>query len=327
MDIENRDHILSAIKYLSLKKVAPTKAAILYTEFTTKWEKGEQLLDSELGEMISDGLIDQSDEVYSLTPEGRKLAQKNDAREFGTWMIACEQSVAYRELCRQLNGSDCCQFDMMTQTQLEKLLDVLNISKCQSILDVGCGTGGLTEYVADQTDGSITGIDFSSEAIKFARNRTKKKQDRLSFQVMDMDEIKMPLNSFDTVLSVDTLYFVNDLYKTMNALRGSLQEQGQIGIFYSAKISPGESKEMLRPENTILAKALEKCGMHYEIWDFSAEEKEFWNNSLNIANELKNQFVEEGNLTLYESRINEATRELEFSDTGRRRRYLYHAWL
>lgn len=252
MDIENRDHILSSIKYLSLRKVTPTRA-----EFLKKWKKGEQLLDSELGEMVSNGLIFQSDGVYSFSSAGRKLAQQNDAREFGNLLIAHEKSTAYREMCRQLYGSDRCQFDMLTQSQLEKLLDVLNISKCKSILDVGCGTGALTEYIADLTDGKIMGIDFSSEAIEFAQKRTGEKQSRISFQVMDMDEIDFPSKSFDTVISIDTLYFVNDLYKPVHAIRDSLQE---------------------------------------------------------------------GNLALYEGRINEANREIEFSDSGRRCRYLYHAW-
>jgi cyclopropane fatty-acyl-phospholipid synthase-like methyltransferase len=322
MDTENRDHILSVIKYSLLRKVSPTR-----TEFLKKWDKGEQLLDSELGEMVSNGLIVQVDGVYSFTPEGRKLAQQNDAREFGALLIAHEQSAAYREMCKELYGSDRCQFDMMTQNQLEILLDVLDIAKCKNILDVGCGTGALTEYFAEHTDGSITGIDFSSEAIAFAQRRTREKQNRISFQVMDMDEIDFPPNSFDAAISIDTLYFVNDLYKPINAMRGSLQEQGHMGIFYSAKISVDESNEILRPENTKLAKALEKCGMQYETWDFTEEEKEFWKKSMNIAKKLQDQFVEEGNLALYEGRINEATREIEFSDSERRCRYLYHVWL
>src|SRR5215207_9676758 len=151
METENRDHILSAIKVLSLRKVPPTRAAILYTEFLTKWKKGEQLLDSTLDELILNGSIVASDRVYTLSPEGRKLAQQIDAREFGEWMITCENSAAYREMCRQLYGSGRCQFNMMTQNQLEKLLDVLNLSERHNILDVGCGTGALTEYLADHT--------------------------------------------------------------------------------------------------------------------------------------------------------------------------------
>jgi ubiquinone/menaquinone biosynthesis C-methylase UbiE len=328
METENRDHILYVIRNLSANyvqrylKTAPTR-----TELLKKWEKDEQLLDSELGEMVSNGLIVQSEGVYSLTPDGRRLAQQNDAREFGAWMIAREQSAAYREMCRELYGSDRCQFDMLTQVQLEKLLEVLNISKCQSILDVGCGTGALTDDIAGHTAGNITGIDFSSAAIEFARKRTQERQDRLSFQVMDMEEMTFPANSFDTVISVDTLYFVNDLDQALNALRGSLQEQGQMGIFYSAKISEAESKEMLHPENTLLAKALEKCGMQYETWDFTAEEKEFWKKSVSLANEFETRFADEGSLTIYEGLISEATREAGFSNTERRCRYLYHAWL
>jgi ubiquinone/menaquinone biosynthesis C-methylase UbiE len=327
MEIENRDHLLNAIKWLSMKKTAPTRDAILYTEFITKWEKDEHLLDTELDDLVSNGLIVQSDGVYSFTPAGRSLAQQNEAREFGKAMIAGEQSAAYRELCRQLHGSDRPQFDMMTQVQLDKLLDVLRISKCQSILDLGCSTGALTEYLCDHTHGKVTGIDFSSEAIEFAQKRAREKRNRLSFLVMDMDEITFPSNSFDTIISIDTLYFVSDLHRTMNAIRDSLQEQGQMGIFYSSKIYVGESEEVLRPENTVLAKTLEKCGLQFETWDFTAEEKELWVKLVNIANELKDQFVSEGNLFIYEDLISEATRELKFFDMERKRRYLYHAWL
>jgi len=172
MEIENRDHILSVIKWLSLINVVPTRAAILYTEFVTKWEKEEQLLDSELEEMVSSGLISRSNETYSLTAEGRRLSQQNVARAFGAWMITCEHSAAYRELCKQVYGGNRCQFNAVTQAQLEKLLTVLNLSECQSILDMGCGTGALTEYFADHINGHVTGIDFSSEAVKFAQERT-----------------------------------------------------------------------------------------------------------------------------------------------------------
>jgi ubiquinone/menaquinone biosynthesis C-methylase UbiE len=327
MEIENRDHILHAIKWLSLRKVAPTKAAILYTEFVTNWEKDEQLLDAVLEDMVSNGLIILSEEAYSLTPEGSRLAQQNVAQEFGKWMITCEQSLAFRKLCKKLYGSDRCQFNMLSQSQLEKLLDVLNISKRQSILDVGCGTGALIEYISDHTQGNVTGIDFSSEAIQFAQERMRGKHDRLSFQVMDMDDLTLPSKTFDTVLSIDTLYFVNDLHKTIHAIRDSLQQQGQMGIFYSAKIASGEPKELLRPENTALAKALENCGMTFKTWDFTAAEEEMWRRAVTIVNELKDQFVDEGNLAIYEGRISEATRELEFLNTGRKRRYLFHAWI
>ena len=325
MDTESRDQILFLIKYHSTNyaqrylKVTPTRSELL-----KRWKKDEQLLDSMLGGMISDALIVLADGVYSLTSEGRKLAQQNLARDFGTWMIAREKSSAYRKMCMELFGSDRCQFDMMTKTQLEKLLDVLNLSKCKNILDVGCGTGALTEYYADNTKGNITGIDFSTEAIEFAQNRTRNKQKRISFQLMDMDEIDFSPNSFDTVLSIDTLYFVNDLDKTINALRSSLQENGQMGIFYNSKIALDDPKDLLLPEKSALAEALEKYGLQYETWEFTVEEKVFWRKGVSLANDLKDQFIEEGNLAIYESHISEATRELELIDTERKRRYLYH---
>ena len=84
---------------------------------------------------------------------------------------------------------------------------------------------------------------------------------------------------------------------------------------------------MLYSENTVLGKALEKCGMTFKAWDFTVDEEEMWKKIVKFANELKNQFIDEGNLAIYEGRISEATRELEFFRTERKRRYLFHAWL
>lgn len=326
MEVPNPDDILGAIRYLSQKRVPATRAAMLDDESMTKWNKDEKALGLALDELIANGSILASDGAYALTPQGSKRAQEIDAREFGEWMIACEHSAAYHRLCEQLYGSDLCQFNMMTQTQLEKLLDVLNLSSGQSALDLGCGIGTLTEYIADRTGGIVMGIDFSPEAIAFAQERLGEQGGRVSFQVMDMDDLALMPKSFDAVLSVDTLYFVKELQKTAVAIKNALREQGRMAAFFSAKIAEEEARELLEPEGTLLARALKESGLAFETWDFTADEGQFWENQLRIARELRNEFEDEGNLAIYEGRIGEATRELGLFMAGRRSRYLYRAW-
>ena len=75
------------------------------------------------------------------------------------------------------------------------------------ILDAGCGSGGMTRFLARW--GRVTGIDVAPEAIAFARRRGVKRLVRGSV-------VELPLcsASFDLVTSFDVLYHVgveNDL--------------------------------------------------------------------------------------------------------------------
>jgi len=50
---------------------------------------------------------------------------------------------------------------------------------------------------------------------------------------MDIDELNLPRKSFSGVISIDALHFVNNLNRTMKLIKACLQENGQMGIFYS----------------------------------------------------------------------------------------------
>ena len=70
-------------------------------------------------------------------------------------------------------------------------------SKHLKILDAGCGTGLLSKKL--QRFGRVIGIDFSREALKFAKNRgIVTKQARI-------EKIPFADNSFDVVVSIDVL--------------------------------------------------------------------------------------------------------------------------
>lgn len=70
------------------------------------------------------------------------------------------------------------------------------------ILDAGCGTGATMAWLARY--GTVTGFDMSSHAIHFSRRR--KEQNLAMASVMAMP---FPDETFDLVMSLDVLYFVN----------------------------------------------------------------------------------------------------------------------
>jgi cyclopropane fatty-acyl-phospholipid synthase-like methyltransferase len=69
----------------------------------------------------------------------------------------------------------------MDMDSLHDLLDRLNLKKGQRVLDLGCGAGGISEFISDQTGAAVTGLDYSSTAITVARARTEKKVHTFKF--------------------------------------------------------------------------------------------------------------------------------------------------
>ena len=280
-------------------------------------------LSSAYKSLIQKKFIKELNEEYSLTNEAAKHMKKMRADGFGKMLVQKEKSKTYGKFCKELHGKNISQFNMMDMEQLNKLLELLEIDEHQKVLDLGCATGTITEYISDITKAHIVGIDFAETAIKWAQKRTKSKQDRLEFITMDMDALDFPEKSFDTILAIDTLYFVGNINKTIQKMKKILKESGKLGIFFSQMVKPEEDKEKLLPNKTIIAQTLKKNNLKFRTWDFTDSEKEFWKRNISIAESLKNEFAKEGNSHIYESRINEAKSVLKFVDSDRISRYLY----
>ena len=70
------------------------------------------------------------------------------------------------------------------------------------ILDVGCGGGLFTNYIADQRpDLHIIGIDLSQPQINRASKRLRAYSDRVKLQLGDATKLEFPDASFDGVIS------------------------------------------------------------------------------------------------------------------------------
>ena len=281
------------------------------------------ILDSTFKSLFQKKFIKKLNEEYSLTNEAVKFLKKQRADSFGKMLVQKEKSKTYGKFCKELHGKNISQFNMMDMEQLNKLLELLEIGEHQKILDLGCATGTITEYISDITKAHIVGIDFADTAINWAQERTKEKQDRLKFITMDMNALDFPKESFDAIIAIDTLYFVGDINKTIQKMKSILKKNGKLGIFFSQMVKTEEDKDKLLPNKTIFAQTLIKNNLKFRTWDFTDSVKEFWKRNISIAESLKNEFAKEGNSHIYESRINEAKSILTFVDSDRISRYLY----
>lgn len=278
--------------------------------------------------LLAKGLIQRDGSVYSLTDLGRPSAiyARNErfSKRFNNILIRIEKSKAYSSFCERVFGKDLCQADMMDMVQLETLLEVLNLSSENRVLDMGCGMGKIAEYICDVTGAYVLGIDIADKVIEHAQARTRKKRNWLEFQVGDLNNLSLPPASVDTIVAVATLHYAEDLEKTIGQMKALLQSHGQMGLFSFQYCTENDDPDILLPDNTDLAQALKKHDLSFRTWDFTEREKEILRRQLQVATELMEEFRAEGNLDLCEDRIEECEIVLARLDAGEKRTYLYH---
>lgn len=250
--------------------------------------------------------------------------------EFYTnYYAAIEQSQAHRTFCERVFGKDLGQHGFADLGQLELVLQTTQLGAAHHALDLGCGNGLIAEYLSDQSGAHITGIDYISGAIRLAQQRTAAKAQRLAFRVGDINQLDLPGNAFDVILSIDTIYFSDDYTTTLQALKAALRPNGQMAFLYSYGREPWVAKEdfpaeKLRPEQTPLAEALAITGLQFQSYDLTKEDYRLAQRRKAVLADLKPQFEAEGVHFLYQNRLGDAEGICQAIEEGLHVRYLYH---
>jgi SAM-dependent methyltransferase len=96
-------------------------------------------------------------------------------------------------------------------------------------LSLGCGIGNL-ERAALKIGlcATITGIDFSSESIRIARERARAAgyADRLTYEVADLNQLRLPKSTYDVVFIHQALHHVASLEKLLARVAASATDNG-----------------------------------------------------------------------------------------------------
>jgi cyclopropane fatty-acyl-phospholipid synthase-like methyltransferase len=240
---------------------------------------------------------------------------------------AAPGSQAHGALCERLYGRDLCQHGFADMQQVGRLLGVLHLRPGSPVLELGCGSGGIAEYISDLTGAHVTGLDNSPEAIALAEQRALPKADRLRFVLGSMDHMEFPVAAFDAIIAIDALYFT-DLDRTVAQMQTVLKPDGEMGILYSHGADPQVPiavfpRQTLPPDKTPLAQALQRHRLTYQTWDLTQDDYQHAQRKKAIAEQLRPQFEAEGNLFLYENRHGEAEGVMAATEAGAHRRYLY----
>jgi len=92
----------------------------------------------------------------------------------------------------------------------------------KSILCVGCGSGEELEYLSSLGTKRIVGIDISEKLIEIAKSSYPK----FEFQVMDIENLVFPKESFDLVFSSLTMHYLESWLKALKSINNVLKKNG-----------------------------------------------------------------------------------------------------
>ncbi|MBI5860141.1 MAG: methyltransferase domain-containing protein, partial [Nitrosarchaeum sp.] len=111
-----------------------------------------------------------------------------------------------------------------------KLVEIVNVSKGNSVLDLACGTGVVTKKIRDKVgdSGYVVGADASVAAIKIAKKWNGVKSN-LDFVNIDAEKFSFS-HKFDVVTCQYALFFFPNARKALKNIRNSLKKTGILGI-------------------------------------------------------------------------------------------------
>jgi len=103
------------------------------------------------------------------------------------------------------------------------MIEMAMVRQGQSVLDIGCGFGGLIECIDSQfTDMSLTGINIDPRQLDICQRLRSKSQNSIRWQEADACELPFADNSFDRVFCVEAMFhfasrrtFLAEVYRVL----------------------------------------------------------------------------------------------------------------
>ena len=121
--------------------------------------------------------------------------------------------------------------ELAQNNKYQKLADLSSIKKGDNILEIGCGWGGFSEFLAENYDCQITALTISREQFKFTTERMEKANLTSKVKVVFCDYRNIK-GQFDKVLSIEMFEAVGrEYWKTFfEKIKTILKPNGNVGL-------------------------------------------------------------------------------------------------
>ena len=126
------------------------------------------------------------------------------------------------------------QTDDLFKAQINKysnLAKITNIGNNDKVLEIGCGWGGFSSYLAKNFSADVTAITISKKQYEKVKEKVFKDKlaDKVKVQLIDYREIQ---GQYDKIVSIEMFEAVGERYwpKYFEVLKNNLKNNGSIGL-------------------------------------------------------------------------------------------------
>jgi trans-aconitate 2-methyltransferase len=124
-------------------------------------------------------------------------------------------------------ASEYARISALQQSMAEEVLGLLDLKGDERVLDIGCGNGRNTSEIAARVpQGSVVGVDFSSNMVAFAGSQYPASHPNLKFQAADARHLPFA-SEFDLVVSFNALHWVPEQQLALRSIRAALKPEGR----------------------------------------------------------------------------------------------------
>lgn len=199
-----------------------------------------------------------------------------------------QKSNAFKAFCKDAFGEDLSQDGFSNIEQIDMIFNYIPQKENVNILDVGCGNGKMLGYLQSKTEVNIYGFDYSETAINTAKKLFPEKS---NFKEGVIGETDYPDSTFDVIVSMDTMYFANDMNAFVAQIKKWLKKDGVFFVGYQEGEVVPKTKNA---DTSLLANALKSNDMKYEVTDITQQTYELLKTKRNSAMNHKAMFEAEG---------------------------------
>jgi cyclopropane fatty-acyl-phospholipid synthase-like methyltransferase len=132
---------------------------------------------------------------------------------------------------------------------MDHLAQLANTKTGSRILDIGCGFGGSSLYLAKKYGASTTGITISPVQVQMAKEAAAKTNLDASFFLMDAEDMQFS-EPFDLLWSVESISHYHDPRKFFASAVKFLKPGGSFALtdwFQKENLSPADKRKFIEP--------------------------------------------------------------------------------
>ncbi|MFW9900372.1 MAG: class I SAM-dependent methyltransferase [Candidatus Thorarchaeota archaeon] len=131
----------------------------------------------------------------------------------------------------------------------QKFIKMLGNVKGKKILDIGCGRGNLSFYLA-QKGAHVVGIDLSKNFIDFCKNEMKRLNLEIDFRIMNAQIPDFEDGSFDLIVGSRIVHHLPDIELFFRECKRILKRKGHIIFIEPLKKNPivNMNRKYLKPK-------------------------------------------------------------------------------